>query len=337
MEIQKEIIRVTSEYFEDHIDILKLKNASKEYKSIMNEICGQNMDTEEGRIDVELNNGKALGTFWAAACLDDFLRTRQFVRGINEAIKEKINSQKPIHILYAGTGPYATLILPIILRYSKQDVKYTFLEVNPLSFRILKNIISKLGLADYDLTFVNEDATKYQINSEDEPDIIISETMQNALAKEQQVPIFINLMSQITKDSIFIPEKIELFIGLKNKGILDEAIQTKHYIKEKKVFEVSKDAMFPSNQSETQTTREVTFPKQQTVIGKEKLKNSDQLVIITEIQVYKNERIGINESGLTTPIYIHEISDNLKGSIKIDTQYEISSEPKLDYKISNSI
>ena len=74
-------------------------------------------------------------------------------------------------------------------------------------------------MKDYSIKLLNEDATKYQI-TEDTPDIIISETMQNALPKEQQVSIFLNLMRQVKFDSIFIPEKIELFIGLKKAGIL---------------------------------------------------------------------------------------------------------------------
>ncbi|WP_343329532.1 hypothetical protein [Polaribacter staleyi] len=334
MNLQKEIIRVTSEYFEDNLDYIKLSSSSKEYKSIMDGICGYNMDVEEGRNDIEFDNGKSLGTFWAASCMDDLLRTRKFIRGINEAIKEKLNAKKPIHILYAGTGPFATLILPFIFRYPKEDIKYTFLEINPFSFKILQNVILKLGLNEYDITLVNDDATKYQVDAKNELDIIISETMQNALAKEQQVPIFLNLMRQVTNDCIFIPEKIELYIGLKKAGIPIDKIHVKHFRKEMKVFDVSKESMFPLNQSKKNTTKEVSFIKKQTIIGNEKLKEFDQLVIITEIQVYKNEKIGINESGLTTPIYIKDIPNNLNGPIIIDTQYKISSEPKLEYKIT---
>ena len=66
------------------------------------------------------------------------------------------------------------------------------------------------------------------------------------------------------------------------------------------------------------------------------LKGFNQLVIITEIQVYKNEKIIINESGLTIPRLIQQIPKNLKNSIIIDTQYQISSKPKLEYKITLS-
>ncbi len=332
--IQKEIIRITSEYFKDDLDYFKLSKVSKEYKQILNELCEEEINNEEGRNDIKFKNGKALGTFWASQCIDDIVRTRQFIRGINKAIKEKLDHQKQLHILYAGTGPFAALILPLILRFSKQTISYTFLEINPLSFRILKNLLYRLGLEEYDITYINEDATKYKINLNNEPDIIISETMQNGLAKEQQVPIFLNLMSQLKGDSIFIPEKIELNIGLKEKGIPLIDLTRKHYHKEKKIFEVSKESMFPFYRSEKQINDEIIFEKKKTIIEKEKLEKYDQLLLITEIKVYENEKIVIKESSLTTPTIIQNIPDNLEGSIIIVTQYKISSEPKLEYKIT---
>ncbi|MAN27539.1 MULTISPECIES: SAM-dependent methyltransferase [Mesonia] len=333
MELQKEIIRITSEYFNDHLDYQKLSIASKEYKNLLNGVCGQNMDVENGRNDIDLDNGKALGTFWAALCIDDMIRTRQFIRGINKAIQEKINQQKPLHVLYAGTGPFATLILPFILRYPKEDIKYTLLEINPLSFEILQDVILKLGLKDYNIKLVKEDATKYNIDSENKPDILISETMQNALAKEQQVPIFLNLMNQVNYDSVFIPQKIELSIGLKKEGIPLEENHPKPYEKVRKIFDVSKEEMFPLSTAEKKTNGEILFDKKETIIEGKKLKGFSQLVLMTEIQIYEDEKIGIDESGLTTPIIIKDISD-LKDSLSIHTQYKISSHPELEYKIT---
>ena len=336
MDIQKELIRVTAEYFEDNIDYQKLATASKEYGQLLNELCGQNMAVEDGRSNIELDNGEALGTYWAALCLEDLWRTRQFIRGINEVIKEKRSAQKPIHLLYAGSGPFATLILPFLVRYSKQEIKYTLLEINPFSYQLVQNVLAKLGLDELDITFVNADTTQYKIDPTNKPDIIVSETMQNALAKEPQVPIFLNLMRQVKNDSIFIPEKIELYVGLKKSGIPNEELQAKHFHKEAKVVEVSKEAMFSAGHSEKRISYTLQFPKKQTIIENEKLNGFDCLVLITEIQVYKNEGIGINRSGLTTPIIMEPISSNLKGSITIDTQYKISSDPKLEYTITMS-
>jgi predicted RNA methylase len=336
MNLQKEIIRVTAEYLEDTLDYLKLSKASVEYKALLNAICEQDLDAKNGRDDILFENGMALGTFWAALCLDDLLRTRQFIRGIDKAIKDKIDIQKPLHILYAGTGPFATLILPFICKYSKQEITYTFLEINPLSFQLLQNTVSKIGLDEHDITYVKEDATKYQIDPKNKPDIIISETMQNALAKEQQVPIFLNLMEQAKDDSIFIPKKIELFIGLKKAGIPMEKMQLKDYHKEQKVFEVSRESMFTPNQKERTEGKntDISFTKKQIIIDPKKRQEFNQLAILTEIQVYKDETILINQSGLTTPIFIKDIPKNSKETITIDTQYQISSVPKLEYQIT---
>lgn len=334
MFIKQEINRITSEYFEDNLDYQKLCAASKELKYILNEISGLEMDDEDGRADIQFHDGKALGTFWAAQCLDDLIRTRQFLRGIDKAIKEKIKKNVPLHILYAGTGPFATLILPFILRYSKHELKYTLLEINPLSIKILGRIISKLGLEEYNIKLLKEDATKYQIGNEI-PDIIISETMQNALAKEQQVSIFHNLMSQVKFSSLFIPEKIEIFIGLRMTGIPIEELQKEHYHKEKKIFELSKEAIGKVIKITHFSREELTFPRIQTVIEKERVNGFNQIVLITEIQVYKDEKIQINDSGLTTPITIINVSDCHKDTIIVNTQYKLSNEPKLEFEIAS--
>ncbi len=58
--------------------------------------------------------------------------------------------------------------------------------------------------------------------------------MQNTLAKEQQAPIFLNLIKQTKDDSIFIPEKIELHTGLKEAGISAEETLSLHFEKKNK-------------------------------------------------------------------------------------------------------
>ena len=328
MNIQQEIIRITSEYLKDTIDFEKLSIATREYKSLLNGLCEQNMDDERGRDDIGFENGKALGTYWAALCVDDMVRTRKFIRGIDKAIQDTLRKQKQLHILYAGTGPFATLILPFIFKYSKQEIQYTLLEINPLSFEILQEIFSKLDLKENHIQLVQDDATKYIIDKENKPDIIISETMQNALAKEQQVSIFLNLMNQVNFESLFIPEKIELSIGLLKEGISS-------YKKLAKVFEVSKEEMASIKQTDQNLNGEFSLGKKQTIIEKEALKGCLSFSLLTEIQVYKDEKIEVNESGLTTPLIIGDIPSNLKNSLTINTQYNISAHPELEYEITD--
>lgn len=332
---QEELISITSEFLKDNFDDYKLQNAAKEYKTLLNELSDQDFDNENGRNDIHFDNGKALGTLWAALCIDDIIRTRQFMRGIDKAIKEKLSNNTSLHILYAGTGPFATLLLPFILRYTNKQIKYTLLEINPLSFNALQKVFSKLGLENENIRLVNEDATKYQIIGQ-LPDIIISETMQNALAKEQQVPIYLNLMKQSKEDTLFIPEKIKVSIGLKKEEILIEELEEKHYHKVEKVFELSNETLIYTRQTESKTTEEIVFPKVKTILQKESVNGYNQIVFITEIDVYKDVKIKINESGLTTPIIIENISNSFTNTITINTQYKIGLEPKLTYDITSN-
>jgi predicted RNA methylase len=335
MNKQEELIRITSEFLDDHLDYYKLQNAAKEYKTLLNELSDQDFDNENGRNDIHFDNGKALGTLWAALCIDDIIRTRQFMRGVDKAIKEKLSNNASLHILYAGTGPFATLLLPFILRYTNKQIKYTLLEINPLSFNALQKVFSKLGLENKNIHLVNEDATKYQIVGQ-LPDIIISETMQNALAKEQQVPIYLNLMEQSKEDTLFIPEKIKISIGLKKEEISIEELEEKHYHKVEEVFELSNETLIYTRQTESKTTEEIVFPKVKTILQKESVIGFNQIVFITEIDVYKDVKIKINESGLTTPIIIENISDAFTNTITINTQYKIGLEPKLVYDITSN-
>ncbi len=331
--LQQELIRATAPYFEETLNYERLSIATEAYNALMKRICSQELDDEVGRNNIEGENGISLGTYWAALCLGDILRTRQFLRGIQAAIEDKIHPKKPLNILYAGSGPFATLLLPIMLRRLEHPIHYTLLEINPVSFELVQKVIATLQLDTTNIHFVNDDATSYQINTENPPDIIISETMQNALAKEQQVPIYLNLMRQVSHDAVFIPEKIALHVGFKKAGVPIGNLSSSNYHKEVTVFEVSKEALFPTEASSTRKPNEGAFKKKRKIIALDDWHEFDHVALMTEIQVYKNEKIGLGESGLTMPIYLQDVPVDFSGSLQFESQYTISSEPKLEYTL----
>ncbi|MGG6230785.1 hypothetical protein [Tenacibaculum sp. SDUM215027] len=333
MNLKKELQRITSVFFEDTKDYSKSFSALKKYKKLLLGISNETINNEEHRNNVLFENGIAIGTLWAANCLDDLVRTLKFIIGINIAIQEKIQQKDSLHILYAGTGPFASLILPFILKYADLNITYTLLEVNPLSFETLKSTIKKLGFETNNINFINQDATKYQFPKNFSPDIIISETMQRALDSEQQVSIFYNLMRQSDSDTIFIPEKITLAIGTGSSKVKKTDIQQKCYLKHNNVFEVSKKAMNSNDWLFEKTSNKLDFTKKHTVLKEEELSTASEIVVMTEITIYRNEKLIINESGLTIPKYIKDVSDNKKESLTIKSQYVIGSEPKLELKI----
>lgn len=47
----------------------------------------------------------------AVKCLKETLRSQKFIQGVKRAIEDRLNSNNEnIHVLYAGTGPYVTLL-----------------------------------------------------------------------------------------------------------------------------------------------------------------------------------------------------------------------------------
>lgn len=329
MNLKKELLRITSQFFEEISDY---SSAINEYKQFLLSVSNEDINNEVYLNNIQRKNGIAIGTLWAANCLDDLIRTHKFIKGIDIAIQEKIHQKSSLHILYAGTGPFASLILPFILKYVDFNITYTLLEINPLSFETLKKTIKKLGLETHAINFINEDATKYNILKSFSPDIIVSETMQRALDSEQQVSIFYNLMKQANSDTIFIPEKITLSIGTSAYEIQKPNTLQKYYRKHHKVFEVSKKAMNSDNWLFDKTTTQLNFAKKQTILKIEELSTAKEIVVMTEITIYKNEKLLINESGLTAPKYIEDISNNKKEPLTIESRYVIGSEPKLEIK-----
>ena len=331
--LQNKLNEIARGYLLKGLDVNQLSNTTAAYKSLLNKLYDENLDVEAGRTDVDFANGKAIGTFWAASCLEDHLRTRSFIRGIDNAIRDKLKDQISLNILYAGTGPYATLLLPLMSKYAEYKVKYTFIEINSLSLQILKQVISKVGFQDFDITFLQEDASRYQIDGNNQPDIIISETMQKALEKEQQVPIFLNLMDQVGEDTLFIPEKIELVAGLADEGFDFINQQPESFQNAGTLFEMSKTALLPKSRWVNEQSGETIFQQTTLKIDKEALANARHLFLLTEIRIYGSERLLVGESGLTIPTYMASINEGQSGDMFIECRYQVSEVPGLDYNV----
>ncbi|MEP6645870.1 MAG: hypothetical protein ABJC12_02175 [Saprospiraceae bacterium] len=332
MNVREEILNITLPIYDNELDFLRLSGAAKEYKRFLTELASADLDQMKAKDSIVLDHGKAIGTYWAAMCIDDLLRTRQFMRGIDQAVEDKLKTESRIlHILYAGTGPFAALVLPLLFKYQTEKIRYTFIEINPLSFELLHNVISKLKLDGVQINLICADATEYKIDLTNQPDIIISETMQAGLSSEPQVPIFLNLMKQAKEEVTFIPEKIELFIGLKKERIPAEELQIDDYVKFRKIFDLSKTAV-SERITKTQAGK-INFEQKKTIIELQDQKGFDSIYLLTEVQVYKEISLRTNESGVTMPKQIFSIPVTDHKPITIESRYSISTEPKLEYNI----
>lgn len=263
--------------------------------------------------DIMLPSGKAISPIKAAFCLVEIQRTAVFVRGINKAIAQ-LQAAFPgerIHILYAGCGPYATLLTPFTTRFTSSELAFHLLDINEISLTAAKKLYKNLALEDYVAEWICADATTYRLPEDETIHMIISETMLNGLRKEPQVDIMLNLIPQMHKEALFIPQNIvvtaQLLDGRQEMGRYEEPYPAPERL--------NLGAVYAIGRQQCQPPRPVIFEIPQQV------KNYKNLNLLTDITVFEDERLSIYESSLNLPIRIADVTGREGRAIKFTYQH----------------
>ena len=95
--------------------------------------------------------GFAISPKYAAGCLLDYHRTKKFLRGIAAAIEEAFRRfpGQVIEIVYAGCGPYGTLLIPLCTRFSSDTIRFTFIDSHQRSLDSVRTIVERLGYTGF--------------------------------------------------------------------------------------------------------------------------------------------------------------------------------------------
>lgn len=195
----------------------KLAPAIREYSELMFDLTGVTENQDKGLQDISTNHGRAIGILRAALCTNELYRTQRFCRGLYQAVADKLkqNNTRPVHVVYAGTGPFATLALPVIMQFKPSQLQFTLLEINNESYTVLKQLLKTLDIEAFIRSFELCDAITWKAPDED-IDIVLSETMNKALIKEPQVNIMLNMVSQLPAVVTYIPEAISVGLAIEN-------------------------------------------------------------------------------------------------------------------------
>ncbi|MBS7229457.1 hypothetical protein KHA90_00330 [Flavobacterium psychroterrae] len=288
-----------------------------------------------------VKGGIALSSSGAADCVDDYLRTVFFIKGIYKALTQLCNHfpERSVNILYAGCGPYATLILPLLPLFDKSRINALLLDINAASIASVRNLLSVTGLDEYQLQLIETDATTYTKPNDFTIDLAISETMHYALTSEPQVAITQNIVSQLPPHGILIPEEITIDLAytfFDHEPALKNAKQEvkghkqmqpyPHHVFVDRLFTINKELFSSIIHNSKIESKFYDLPAN--------FENHPDICIFTKIKIFNNIELKTAESYITNPycvVSLYSIND-YSG---IQLMYDFSEIPKWSYNLKN--
>jgi hypothetical protein len=321
----------------------ELNHAVLKIHSLLSGMSGMNSDTVDSSdsLGTALPFGEALSPINAARCVSDAARTSKFCRGIYAALLEAQQhfTDDAIEILYAGCGPFATLVMPLVTQFKADQIQITLLDVHARSLESARHIIERLELTHYIRDYVQCDATSYV---HPRPlHMVITETMQKGLSKEPQVAITLNLAPQLCRGGIFIPERVsidaylcdphkEYMVGSRGRN---GARVRGDRIKLGRVFELTAEKAIEvtSTNGNRSCDAQGNLPAGAMDFPRE-IEDQLKLMLATIITVFDSIVIDEYESGLTHPLWFHDFS-GAKGGDRIEVKYCFESSPGFKWQI----
>ncbi|WP_106791917.1 hypothetical protein [Aquimarina sp. Aq78] len=295
---------------------------------------------EDNEGDITLKNGIALSKKHASDCIKDYKRTACFLRGIYKAISTCLQKfpNTEINILYAGCGPYAPLLLPLLSFFESKYIKATLIDINQSSIVVVKKIISELGYKTYISDITIADATQYKHNKNIPLHIIIAETMFHALTKEPQVAITQNLAPQLIEGGILIPEEISITLGysfFSKEPFLNQYNNTYHVANlinqnTKRKFV---ETLFSLTKSENKDIVDSSYFESKWYPIPKNYEETPDVCIYTYIKVFDTFQLQYEDSLITNPYCLTSLY-NLQKQSKFKIKYSIENIPNWEITVS---
>lgn len=324
----KNIVNIILDKSSEHFELLDaVKNLSGffEYYSDISTSMSH-FNTQEGATHTYLNSGVAISPLDAAICTNEYMRTTKYIRGIFEAIEELLKTfpNEKIEILYAGCGPYGTLIIPILQYFDADRLSITFLDIHNSSLDSVKSIIKGLSLDNYISQYLQTDATTYKSTTKNH--LIVTETMKAAFDDEPQVAITLNLLPQLHKNGIFIPQRV----------VVGFEVAYYNMISKDNMLSRDKESKHLCDVIDLDTLKEIQ--KEDVITTKEYMVSDDidekmQAQLSTTIYIYKDNILKENECSLNIPKRI-KFDKLLSKRDRINFSYEFKGKPKIIYSIN---
>ena len=326
--LRAQLGKITECLLDPESDPGRLRDAGIELHGLLSELSGVGDDSggaDDGR-ESRLPTGTALSPKDAARCVLDFRRTASFMSGIHAAIQRAVQriSGQPIHLLYAGCGPYATLALPLTMCFPPEQLQLTLLDIHERSIAAVRQIVDGLGLHDWVRECVTCDATDY-VHPPDSPlHIIVIEAMQKALEKEPQVALTFNLAGQLSEGGVLIPEEVSLaacLADLSQEFALHPAGQKGSVsLENTRRRIILGEFLRLTSRTNPSDLRPAVFKVP------ENIGSCNRMLILTRIRVFEDHFLSDYDSGITIPTVVHEVG-SIEPGASIRLSYELGLRP----------
>lgn len=257
--------------------------------------------------------GKAVSPTTAAQCAEDIERSRVFMQAMHKAVQDRLTAQRPVFVLYAGTGPLGWLILPLLSVFSARQLQVTALDIHQFSLDSFRHLCKTLKLEDRIVDWVCADATVWQPPSGVSYDLILSETMNQFLEQEPQVQIFVNLQRCLKAGGSLIPQQVLLSAELEWQ---DKGGRQQHKLGP--VFCLDLDSSVALAEGKTELL-------QSQMVLPEFEPGPVDIKLCTEIQVYQQFRLVEKQSQLTLAKYRKQLL--LKPGSALEFSYQSGPMP----------
>lgn len=272
-----------------------LSGAADDLFALCSEISPQGAGADS---DLALPSGTALSPSSAAACTRDARRTAVFIRGLHDAIK----ATQATEIVYAGTGPFAPLALPLMTIFSPSQVRFTLIDVHQSSIDSVNMLLRHFG---FEALAIACDATTYR--HEGRPfDVLVAEVMQRALGVEGQVEICRNLARYLRPGGVVVPESVQVSLAFDQSSTVGV------------VAELSA-ATIALNRLDVRTLEMPAVPPRA------------QAMYVTMIRTFGRHVLRPFESGLTHPEMVWGLWDVRPGE-RVRFWYELGARPGIRWE-----
>jgi hypothetical protein len=282
-----------------------------------------------------LPSGVAINPQAAAHCVLDYQRSVVFIRGVHAAISAlKLHfADTPLEILYAGCGPFATLLMPLLGKFSPGDLNITLLDIHQSSLDSAQLVLEYFGIDAHEVNTAQGDACVYK--HPEKLHLVIAETMQKSLEQEPQFAVTANLAPQVFAEGVFIPQRIDVSLSLadlEKEKVLCEKPNTRRY-PIATLCSLSPDNAAAARQAAQYNPHSDKLELKPEVVEIPTVDNIEQLnaALFTRITVYESYCLEDYEAEITLPMRCYEL-EPLRGGERYTASYQLGAYPKFTFE-----